>query len=1494
MPSLGAPDEDDPVLGPAPGNAARVNEPPGGPLAPAEISRAEAVAPVTPVGEPPTAGERTAEVPAANPSAATPPLAVETAVPTDDNKGLEAESAPIAPPPVENGVEAVPAVPPENGREEATPPAGDEPSVADPATRPAPVPHATLPVRRATHSAPLPVQTAAPAPARNRFALPALPTTGVAGLAVWAVRLALVAAGIGLGLMAQHTLDTARLTNQGVPPPAALQQWALGALLLALGAWPAPLLQTAVPAAARVLWGTNPRRRLAAGLGIAAALCGLGGLPLFAQINSPPDDIPITGGVANGAWALYLLSLLLGGLALIVWESGAKGGTPAWSADPMPDQLPRWIEVGVLVGLVALGLAFRIGNLDSAPPGLWYDEAQNGIVARGIVGLDAPHPVFIVARTQMGALYFYGLGLALAVTGTKIATLRLLPALAGALMAPLLYLLASRLYGWRAGLAAGGLITVAVWSITFSRIGLVTNVSVLLDLATLTFLVLALRSGRLGWYGLAGITFGLNLHMYYVARLMPLVIGLVLLHKLFSERGRFLRGIRFGVLVFAATALLAFLPMGLYALQHTTEFMGRVSDVSVFNPDANGGDPLAFQHSLEKHLWMFNWVGDGNSRHNLAGLPMLDSIIGALFVLGVGYCLLRVVRWQFFFPLAWFSVEILGGVLSLPFEAPQANRTAENMVTTVLFAGLVLGLGATALFRSRAVSAQPVPEPADDTRPASPPPAVVRPASQPGRARLLVRAGWVLSAGLVLAVVAQVGQTAQARYFTDQVNAVGTWREMYVPEMNVARIMQDYGGNYDIYVVPVLTGLPPQMFLAANSPAPLEYPGEWAIPLAEPMNRNIAFIIDPPTAGDFARLTRLYPNATFNILHTPNSSEPLQYTAFITKEDVQAIHGVQARFFAPDAPATAAPLSERTVPSINQSWGTNAGDPTPPFRVRYTATLRLPASGIFRFHLDGDPPDSRVQVDGYDLATPRLLGAGLHMLQVETVVRAANSQTRLVMSQDSGPEVDVLPDMLFKPSVEPHGLTGYYRRGNLFDGDAAKVRIDPVLSFYFHEVPLDRPYTVEWKGKLFIPQDGTYALGLEQISRATLEIDGKQVINNPNDNNYQEAQLQLTRGLHDIRVRFADLANYSHLYLYWTPPGHDQSIIPSYFFWPEMASYPDPNAGGTWPTLDDANGRVLPPQFANKGGTPPSAEPQGGTVPPAQPPAAPPAGQPPGEPPPTQPSATGLSLPPTAIIAPSRQIALDGQADPRGLATDAAGNLYVVTATDAKVHKFSPAGQEVTSWALVGKDGQPAAEPFSIAVRGQQVLVLDAATSDLLSYDLDGKPGTVVHACECFYARGLAVDSDGTLWVADTGGGRLVHLTAEAQPLGVIGQRGSQPGQFVEPTAVWRAADGRLYVADVGNSRVQVLSREGEYQAQWPILPGIARDGARLTGDAAGHIYVSFPDTGVVVYDAGGKPLATWQPANAPFRASALAIGGTTLYIGYPANAQVLGLPTLP
>src|SRR5207237_6775463 len=130
--------------------------------------------------------------------------------------------------------------------------------------------------------------------------------------------------------------------------------------------------------------------------------------------------------------------------------------------------------------------------------------------------------------------------------GTEVWQLRLLPALAGSLIVPMLYLLGARLYGWRVGLAAAGLLAVSSWNITFSRFGMDSMFTVALDVAVYLCMVQALRTGRLGYYAGAGVLLGLALQMYYVARLVPVVLVVVLLHRLITERARLVRAIRSG------------------------------------------------------------------------------------------------------------------------------------------------------------------------------------------------------------------------------------------------------------------------------------------------------------------------------------------------------------------------------------------------------------------------------------------------------------------------------------------------------------------------------------------------------------------------------------------------------------------------------------------------------------------------------------------------------------------------------------------------------------------------------------------------------------------------------------------------------------------------------------------------------------------------------------------------------------------------------------
>lgn len=1021
---------------------------------------------------------------------------------------------------------------------------------------------------------------ASAAPSTPRFSIPWL----------WVVRLLMVAASIVVGFIAQNIFEQARLID---PVNAPIQPWyvfAVAAVLLTAGAWRAPLLLTAVPAPLRTFIGSNPRHRPALILLAAAIVCAAISVPLFIQINSDTLDIDnISGGsvstlVSNGAWLLFLASLALFGAALIVWESGAKGGSRVYSADPQPDQLPRWVESGVVLALFILALLLRVINLDHAPPGMWFDEAQEGVVARQITGWDSPHPVYMGGFITMGGLYFYILGLVLHFTGAQLLVLRLFPAISGALAAPLLYVLASRLFGWRVGVAASAFLAVSVWNISLSRLGMNSMSSATLDLAVLTCLVLGLRSGRIGWYGLAGMLLGLNLQIYFVARLLPLTIILLVLHKLISERTRFLRGIRLGLPAFILGLIVAFLPVGLFALQRTKDFMARLSTVSVFQ--ANGLDP-ALGESIKKHLLMFNWAGDGNPRHDFASEPMLDAVVAALFVVGLGYCILRSMHWQFFLPVAWGVTALLGGILSLPGEAPQAHRTLENSITTALFAGIALGSLATALTRLPRFSALPVPEPADEARAAtSPTPLIPVPTPTHGpRLRPLRWAGVVVTLLIVAIFTTQVGSANVTRY-TTQSNAFSTWAEMQAPAYNEARVVRDYSSNYNVYVSSSRLGTPQQAFLVPNA-TPVVYPGEWAIPTADPLNQNDALVLEPSDGNDFARFTQLYPNAIFNLLRAPSSNQPLQYVALISAKDRQALGGVHLSLYATNASPQDKPLSERDVANIDQTWAQDA--PPAPFKVRYTATIRINAdtdantgfskTDLVQLYVENDPA-AQITIDGFPHTAAQPLAAGLHSLVVETTINTASTHTRLMLKGADGTSSPVGPEMLFKPSLVPHGLTGYYRPGPDTSAAPTLVHVDPIISFDFHFIPMNRPYNVEWKGKLYVPTTGSYKLGMEQISTATLQIDDQTVLDNTELNTYHDQAISLTAGLHDIRVLFDDRDGSSHIYLYWTPPQQqNHSVIPAAFLWPVQASYPDPNAGGDWPTLSQADASVIDPKF---------------------------------------------------------------------------------------------------------------------------------------------------------------------------------------------------------------------------------------------------------------------------------------------------------------------------
>jgi DNA-binding beta-propeller fold protein YncE len=126
----------------------------------------------------------------------------------------------------------------------------------------------------------------------------------------------------------------------------------------------------------------------------------------------------------------------------------------------------------------------------------------------------------------------------------------------------------------------------------------------------------------------------------------------------------------------------------------------------------------------------------------------------------------------------------------------------------------------------------------------------------------------------------------------------------------------------------------------------------------------------------------------------------------------------------------------------------------------------------------------------------------------------------------------------------------------------------------------------------------------------------------------------------------------------------------------------------------------------------------------------------------------------------------------------------------------------------------------------------------------------------------VAVDSAGTVYVADSENDRIQTFTESGAFLGEWGASGSGPGQFATPESIAVDASGNVYVADKGNYRVQKFTSTGAFVSQWGghgAGAGQFEDPEGIATDPAGNVYVA--DAGndrVEKFTATGASLISW------------------------------------
>ncbi|MCB2179969.1 TIGR03663 family protein [bacterium] len=109
----------------------------------------------------------------------------------------------------------------------------------------------------------------------------------------------------------------------------------------------------------------------------------------------------------------------------------------------------------------------------------------------------------------------------------------------------------------------------------------------------------------------------------------------------------------------------------------------------------------------------------------------------------------------------------------------------------------------------------------------------------------------------------------------------------------------------------------------------------------------------------------------------------------------------------------------------------------------------------------------------------------------------------------------------------------------------------------------------------------------------------------------------------------------------------------------------------------------------------------------------------------------------------------------------------------------------------------------------------DLTTDPYADGQIDLQPAVTLSDLNLSGAKGIAVAPDNSLYVADTGNNRILHIGTDYQILNAWGTEGSEPGQFNQPWGITVDPDSFVYVTDTWNHRVQKFTAEGAFITTW-------------------------------------------------------------------------------
>jgi 4-amino-4-deoxy-L-arabinose transferase-like glycosyltransferase len=337
--------------------------------------------------------------------------------------------------------------------------------------------------------------------------------------------------------------------------------------------------------------------------------------------------------------------------------------------------------------VAAIATFFRVWHIAGVPPGLFGDEAVDGLDAMDV--LAGRGAVFFPANFGREGLHIWLVAGMFRWLGVSALAVRLPSVIAGILTALVTYWLGVELvrsvpdarlkalrlpFGLSAatftGLFAALYLSTSYFHVHYSRFGIRGVFTPLCGAIAFAAFWHGTNTGRrYFWYAVSGFFLGLSLHFYTASRFYPILLAVFLLVQTgicLARRRRqdaiLLRDIGplFGLVLMA---FVVFAPLGLYFWQHPGSFGQRASEVSAFR----AGSPwLRVGQAAVANVLQFFVPGRGDTAqfYNLPGRAVFDPITAFLAVLGIAALIVAIRYPSALFLLLWWPILMLPSFLA--------------------------------------------------------------------------------------------------------------------------------------------------------------------------------------------------------------------------------------------------------------------------------------------------------------------------------------------------------------------------------------------------------------------------------------------------------------------------------------------------------------------------------------------------------------------------------------------------------------------------------------------------------------------------------------------------------------------------------------------------------------------------------------------------------------------------------------------------------------